>query len=288
MEPFSEGLAAVTRFSGSSFPAAYIDKSGNTVIEFAKGVSEAGQFSEGLAAVRMYGSVSSGKLGYIDRSGTLVIPYQFAVGGAFHEGLAAVAFDGQCFVEARDGSPRSAPPSVPAATSCGGVPSFITQRCAEGFIDRTGKVAFLSESVRDFSEGLAAVERGGRWGFIGPDGRFLIEPRFEAAQSFSEGVAAVKHEGKWGYVDRSGSWLLSPQFASADDFSDDLALTDKGYIDKSGKLIAVVKDGTAFVQGLAHVGLRAGEFGYINHLGKIVFRYRPRIAKASMLPYSTP
>ena len=173
VEPFSEGLAAVTlQLRDHTYPAAYIDKSGTTVVEFPNGVAEAGSFSEGLAAVRMDGSQSVGKLGYIDRSGAVVIPYQFAAGGAFHEGLAAVVFDGQCYVEARGDSPRSTPPSVPAANSCGGVPSFITQRCGEGFIDRTGKVTFRFESVRDFSEGLAAVERDGKWGFIEPDGQF--------------------------------------------------------------------------------------------------------------------
>lgn len=228
--------------------------------------------------------MSVGKLGYIDRSGKTAIPYQFAEGGRFHEGLAAVIFDGQCYVEARDGSSRGTPPSVQAATSCGGVPSFITQRCGEGFINKTGKVVFRFESARDFSEGLAAVEQRNKWGFIDPDSKFRIEPQFEAARSFSDGLAAVRREGKWGYVDSTGQWIIQPQFHAADDFSDSLALTDIGYINKSGNKIASAKDGTAFVQGLAHVALRHAEYGYIDHLGKVVFRYRPKVVEPSMHP----
>jgi hypothetical protein len=285
-QAFSEGLAAVThQLKGHDFPAAYIDTSGKTIIEFPVGLADTGPFSEGLAAVRMYGYVSVGKLGYIDRSGTVVIPYQFASGGPFHEGLAAVIFDGQCFVEARDGSSRGTPPSVPAATSCGGVPDHITERCGEGFIDRAGKVVLRFQSARDFSEGVAAVEKDGRWGFIDPSGQFRVEPHFQTASSFSDGLAAAKYEERWGYVDHAGQWVVRPQFAKADDFSDGLALTDKGYIDKTGNQVASSKNGTAFVQGLAHVALGGGEFGYINHAGKVVFRYRPDAVGPSMLPY---
>jgi hypothetical protein len=287
VQPFSEGLAAVTyRLKGYDFKEAYIDKRGKAVIEFPKGVAEAGPFSEGLAAIRTSGYASVGKLGYVDRSGTVAIPYQFAEGGSFHEGLAAVVLDGQCYIEARDGGSRGTPPSVPAATSCGGVPSFITKRCKEGFIDRTGKVKFTFDSTRDFSEGLAAVEKDSNWGFIDPTGKFRQEPRFEALRSYSNGLAAAKIDGKWGYVNLEGTWAIQPQYLNADDFSDELALTDKGYIDKAGVRVASAQNGTAFVQGLAQITLGDGELGYLNHAGKIVFRYRPENSNPSMLPYS--
>lgn len=272
---FSEGLAAVRKhLRGYSFNVAYIDKGGRELFELPDDVGDGGPFSEGLAAVRKNGYVSVGKLGYVDLSGANVIPYQFASGGPFREGLAAVIFDGQCYIEARDGSSRGTPPSVPSATSCGGVPSFITERCAEGFIDKTGKTVVRFQSARDFSEGLAAVEKDGKWGFIDPLGQFRVQPTFEAASSFSGGLAAAKSGGLWGYVDRAGRWVISPRFRKVEDFSDNLALTDSGYIDRAGNRVTEGKEGTAFVQGLAHVTLGPGQFGYINHLGKIVFRYR--------------
>jgi hypothetical protein len=215
----------------------------------------------------------------------VVVPYELANGGPFREGLAAIVFDGKCYVESRDGSSRGTPPSVPSATSCGGVPRNITERCGEGFIDRAGKVIFRFQSARDFSEGLAAVEKDGKWGFIDPQGQFQVPPTFESAGSFNGGLAVAKFGGKFGYVDRAGRWVIQPQFDKADDFSDEMALTDAGYIDKAGNRVAAANDGTAFVQGLAHIALGGGESGYINHLGKVVFRYRPAAAKPSMLPY---
>lgn len=287
VQPFSEGLAAVTgQLKGYDFPAAYVDRTGRSIIAFPKGVAEAGPFSEGLAAVRLHGYTSVGKLGYIDRTGAVVIPHQFAVGGQFHNGLAAVVLDGRCYVEERNDTPRSTPPSVPAATSCGGVPTSITERCGEGFIDRSGTIVFRFQGVRDFFESLAGMEHQGKWGFINPDGTFRVRPQFDAVGAFSGGLAAAQANGKWGYVDTTGQWAIRAQFGTADDFSDGLALTDKGYINNAGTLVASAKNGTAFVQGLAHVALGTNEYGYVDHTGRIVFRYPSEPVKPSMLPYS--
>lgn len=50
------------------------------------------RFAEGLAAV--YKETADGKLfGYIDRTGKLIIPFQFAAASSFSEGLAAVTID---------------------------------------------------------------------------------------------------------------------------------------------------------------------------------------------------
>jgi len=269
VDQFSEGLAAVTHhLKGYKFPKSYINRTGKNVIQFPDGLAQAEPFSEGLAAIRPYGSSNAAPtLGYIDRTGVVVIPYQFAVGGRFREGLAAVVFDGKCFVEARDGGTRESAPSGHSANSCGGVAPWITKRCGEGFIDRTGKVVFHFQGVRDFSEGLAAVEQGGKWGFINPKGEVRIELQFTEAGSFHEGLAAAKHDGKWGYLDSHGAWKIPPQFTKAADFSDHLALTDRGYINREGKLVVPAEDGTPFVQGLAHVYVGNGDFGYLNHAG---------------------
>jgi len=302
VEPFAEGLAAVTGHSdfvvypeGYIFPVAYIDKNGATIIDFPKGVAEAYPFSEGMAAVMLFDGF--GKLGYIDRTGRLIIPYQFAVAGPFREGLAAVVFNGRCYFEGRNGLPRRLPVGaydrVPGSGEIQALETdrrsdsllaSITERCGEAFIDRTGKVVFRFQDVRDFSEGLAAVEDQGKWGFINHDGAFRVRPEFEDVGSFSNGLARASADGKWGYIDSAGQWKIRPQFKEAEDFSDGLALTNSGYIDKSGNRVVSTR-GTAFVQGLAHIKLGTNRYGYINHTGRIVFRYRAKPEEPSM-PYS--
>ncbi|AFZ12463.1 S-layer domain-containing protein [Crinalium epipsammum PCC 9333] len=52
----------------------------------------------------------------------------------------------------------------------------------------------------------------------------VIQPQFDAADSFSEGMAQVKIGNKWGYIDKTGKLVISPQFEEANAFSAGLAL----------------------------------------------------------------
>ena len=53
---------------------------------------------------------------------------------------------------------------------------------------------------------------------------FPIAPQFEEADSFSEGLARVKTGDKWGYIDKEGKLVIQPQLDEAEKFSDGLAL----------------------------------------------------------------
>ncbi len=136
---FHEGLLAVNDH--------YEDKNGRTVLK--PGHDYLGEFSEGLAMVKI-----NGKLGFIDKSGRLVIPVQFQDPGLktcslfseFREGFAAVMLNGNC-----------------------------------GFIDKTGKpiTPFKYAFVDRFDRGLAYVQLtkdGGEDGYIGRDGTEYFEP----------------------------------------------------------------------------------------------------------------
>jgi hypothetical protein len=61
------------------------------------------------------------------------------------------------------------------------------------FIDKKG-VVFQPpyNAARDFSEGRAAVQDGGKWGFINRKGKFVVMPQYLDAGSFVDGLAPVK------------------------------------------------------------------------------------------------
>jgi len=104
----------------------------------------------GLARVKL-----SGKWGYIDRSGRIVINPQFEEAGDFAEGLARVKTGGKW-----------------------------------GYIDRTGRFLINPqfEEAGDFSQGLARVKLGGKWGYVDRKGVVLVPPQFSEAGDFSRSL----------------------------------------------------------------------------------------------------
>jgi len=67
----------------------------------------------------------------------------------------------------------------------------------------------------------------------------VIPMQFKDAQYFSEGFAAVEADGKWGYIDRSGQMVIQPQFHKAKAFNNGRALVEVApdrwrYIDRTG------------------------------------------------------
>lgn len=48
---------------------------------------------------------------------------------------------------------------------------------------------------------LAAVKKGGKWGFINADGKEVAACNYQGARSFCNGLAAVQIGDKWGFID---------------------------------------------------------------------------------------
>ncbi len=109
-----------------------------------------------------------------------------------------------------------------------------------GYIGRQGKVVIEPrfQDAESFSEGLAAAKSGGLWGYIDKTGNWVIKPRFLQAKPFSEGLAAVNIHGAWGFVDKQGVLVIPARFDAVDSFSDDRALVEIDYrweyLDRSG------------------------------------------------------
>jgi hypothetical protein len=259
-DDFSEGLAGV-RIDGKS---GYIDETGKFVIS---PPSLSGfPFSSGMALVVIRDfekdHLHMRKLGYINRSGKLVIQRKEAWDSKslhisykelfFSEGLVSVEQNGKV-----------------------------------GFIDKAGKqiIPPIYAAAQPFSEGLAAVRIKGKYGYIDRSGKMVIPPQFEDAGPFSEGLALINSNGnQCGYIDKSGKLVINGEdFVLARGFSEGLAAVmgknDKyGFIDKTGKFVIQpqfyrVGD---FSEGLAAVNpVEAdwpGNLAYINQRGQMVIK----------------
>lgn len=115
------------------------------------GVAARGK-SDGLFSI-----LQNGKIGFIDRTGKLIITPRFESVDDFSEGLARITI-------------TTDPHSYPFTKY--------------GYIDTTGEIVIKPQfdEAYDFSEGLALVKVGDLHGFIDRTGQMVIEPQFYGAR----------------------------------------------------------------------------------------------------------
>lgn len=127
------------------------------------------------------------------------------------------------------------------------------------------------------SEGLKAVKRNGRYGFVDSRGRLRIANRYEAVKPFREGMAAVKILGKWGFINVNDNIAVQPTSEFVESFYNGYALVRQkgfwGLIDKTGKAVLPVR--YAAIERLSSGNLRisAGKkFGLADASGSILIQ----------------
>ena len=117
------------------------------------------------------------KLGFIDKSGDLVIPINNDFSPMAFLGWMDGFHDGMFLFSDND--------------------KYV-------YLDKSGKqvIPCIYESASAFSEGLAYVKKDGKYGYIDKEGNEVIPYKYEYANGFNEGLASVKIDGKYGYVDK--------------------------------------------------------------------------------------
>ena len=131
------------------------------------------------------------------------------------------------------------------------------------------------DDVGKFKEGLAAVQKDGKLGYINTKGEQIIECKFDDACCFKEGLASVQKDGKWGYINTKGEQIIECKFDDTLGFDEGLASVQKdgkwGYINTKGEQAIECKFDHAydFSEGFAWVE-KDGKWGYINTKGCFV------------------
>lgn len=65
------------------------------------------------------------------------------------------------------------------------------------------------EYAKDFSEGLAAVWKDGKYGYINTKGEVVLPFKYSEADCFGDSLAAVYKDGKYCYINREGVEVIS-------------------------------------------------------------------------------
>ncbi|MCP4645516.1 MAG: WG repeat-containing protein, partial [bacterium] len=185
-----------------------------------------------LADARSYNSswgladvLAGSQMGYIDKTGAVVIEPQFGEAEPFSEGMAAVRdipAKGQAWALAPWGYVNAAGDLIipfqfkEACPFSEGRAAVLTET-GWGHIDKNGSPITPPGygSLGSFHDGLAPFTVADKSGFVDRDGAVAIEPRFESAWEFSEGLAIVKIEGTFGFIDTSGMIVIEPRYEQA-------------------------------------------------------------------------
>jgi hypothetical protein len=233
-------------FSENEYPDRGLQESVDWVIEPTFG-AEWPEFSEGLAAVGY-----QGETGFIDKSGTIVIPLQYNAADSFHEGLAAVQKDWRWGYIDQKGN-VVIPFQYEEAYYFDGAAAPVKKDGEWSVIDRNGMVKFKTdyEKIYPYHEGVAKVElRGQKYekqlmdNLIGADGNLLFQKDYDLLGNFSEGCIFVhdNQSGKDYYLDRDERKAIPQNYNDATDFSD----------------------------GAAAVLFESGEYALIDHIGTVI------------------
>ena len=149
-----------------------------------------------------------------------------------------------------------------------------------------------------FSEGMAAVVKDGKYGFIDKTGKLVIDYKYDYAEDFSEGYAAVSTggfwdeeagyvTGNWGFIDKTGKVVVPIFYDKVWDFSEGLAAVSNGgkvgFVDTTGKVVIPLTysggmcEEFSFKEGLAVVttgSMDSPEFHVIDKTGKSAFEFK--------------
>lgn len=122
-----------------------------------------------------------------------------------------------------------------------------------------------------------------KYGYIKIDGNILVNPEFDYCKDFSEGLAAVEKDGKYGYIDKYGTLVIDYKFEDAKNFSEEVAvakLNDENIvINKQGDILFNIdkkyKAGDSFKGGHLPISVELNIFwghsyGFINKKGTVV------------------
>jgi WG containing repeat len=218
--------------------------------------------------------VKSGKYGYIDHEGNVLIPPKFIWADDFWRGLGTVYVCGRYVSIDRSGELH------PLRIAADGHLEAKEKDSKFGFVDASGqfRIPPAFDEVLPFSDGLAAVRVGEKWGFVDASGRMAIKPRFKSAFYFRDGVGVAETEDPgFALIDKSGAVIVTG-FVYVDLVSDGRVPASRGkksgFLDLRGRVAIPFDYGqvSSFSGGLAAVE-KGEKWGYVDHDGKVVIPF---------------
>jgi hypothetical protein len=116
-----------------------------------------------------------------------------------------------------DGTPLQPPDGRLIGALCSSVPPFALKTGSKFMLVDANSIplsALQFDAVSQFPNGVKHVKLDGKWGRVGPDGRWLLEPRFDYLTGQAD-IFVASVDGKRGFMRADGTWLIEPKFDAA-------------------------------------------------------------------------
>lgn len=217
-QPNEEGVILVTMEKDSRL----IDGEGMVLGIFKEKVVDAGIYSDGLVAAS-----TGGKYAYYDEFAKKQFG-EYDVAGTFVDGRAAVQKGDKWYLVDKAGESCSdnfahivlgadgkylVNDVMIAASSKGQYKVYDKELNEKADLGKYDAVDIITK------DGIIAVCKDGKWGFVNTEGKEIVKPTYEAAHSFSNGLAAVCKDGKWGYINQENIVVIPCLFLKAGYFN---------------------------------------------------------------------
>lgn len=167
--------------------------------------------------------------GFANRQGKIVIGCQFKKVKPFEKnGLAVVETNqGHCLINVH-GVKVTLPQKFTIIRSTEGVYTTLginaSGKIVWGFMQQDGsKIGGDYESVSNFSEGLARVKKGRKYGYINKTGQLIIACKYSFAFDFKEGVGIVQKTRRYGGINVLGKVVIPFHYTRLFPFRDGFA-----------------------------------------------------------------
>lgn len=211
-----------------------------------------------------------------------------------------------------DGGPLQPSDGRLIDAACGGMPPY-TLKIGDkfGLVDAQFNplTPVHFDAIAWAAPGVKNAKLDGKWGRIGADGRWLLEPRFDYL-SVGADIFVASIDGKRGFMQQDGSWLIEPAFDAARSRGQDTAfvtvpgatgvmrLTDRSWVvlprrgvmcdidqaimsQADGKRAILSRTGETWIDiGAERVGvnlefglltfLRDGKWGLVDTVGQVI------------------
>ncbi len=171
------------------------------------------------------------KYGLIDQTGKVILEPRLSDIGSFNEGIAAAAIGGTRNKQGYLVGEKWGAIDANGKTIVNFIYDLVG-KCSDGA---------MLVNIGGTTEGNEV--RGGNWGFVDRNGNAISELKFKSARNFSEGLAWVFNGEKWGAIDKKGQLYIDAEYDQViHDFENGVATVRYGnntcLVSRSGKVLA--------------------------------------------------